>query len=424
MSLAHQAQSKGLELSCHVPADLPTALRGDPVRLGQILTNLLNNAVKFTSEGAVVLAVKAGAAPSDGRVPLLFEVRDSGIGISREAQEKLFDSFSQADVSTTRRFGGSGLGLSISRHLVKLMGGEIGVESTPGKGSTFTVTVAFERATKPVSAGGRAAVRPDLRGRVLLVDDMQVNRIVGTEMLRSLGLDVEVVDNGPMAIELLAREHFDAVLMDCQMPGMDGFEATRIIRRREQEAKSSRMPIIALTAGAMKGDRERCLAAGMDDYLAKPQNIAGLREVLSGWLRRERHAGPDVVAREPAARTAEPPASGTALDRTEVEKKLQLMGSGFEFLVESFTTELNELLEQLERAAEANDPDGIAFAAHTLKGSSAVVGALRLSAYCRELEHQARAGELSEPARTVRNIVAESALVVAELRRIDQPQSS
>ncbi|MDH5254721.1 MAG: ATP-binding protein [Gammaproteobacteria bacterium] len=286
--LAEQARRKGLSLvSIAPPGDLPQ-VRGDPARLRQVLTNLVGNAVKFTDRGEVVVRFSAGSE-ANGMAELLFEVADTGVGIAAGNQARIFESFSQEDGSTTRRYGGTGLGLAISKQLVELMGGTIGVTSEPGRGATFRFTVRLPAvAGVPVALAGNgtgpAAHQGSwqrLRGRVLLVEDNVVNQAVAIGMLDVLGVDVTVASDGREALDRLAVAQFDAVLMDCQMPLMDGFEATRVIRGREGGLA---LPIIALTANAVVGDRERCLAAGMNEYLSKPFKLEQLSDVLGRYL--------------------------------------------------------------------------------------------------------------------------------------------
>jgi CheY-like chemotaxis protein len=264
-----RAEEKGLTFAIERHPRLPERLRGDPARLLQILFNLVNNAVKFTERGGIVIRVACADLP-DGRVELAVEVADTGIGISPVQQEKLFSKFSQADASMTRRFGGSGLGLAICRQLTTLMGGTIGLDSEPGRGSTFWFKVPCEPAGPPEPKPGEAAPEapPVAAGHLLLVEDNLVNQKVVLAMVEIAGYRVDVVANGLEALAALKRQMYDLVLMDAQMPEMDGLTATREIRKLPPPIGS--VPIIALTANAMTGDRERYLAGGMNDYVSKP----------------------------------------------------------------------------------------------------------------------------------------------------------
>lgn len=281
-----QAAAKRVELSCTVSAAVPAKLTGDPVRLRQVVVNLVGNALKFTAAGHV--SVKLDAAPATGGTLLLQAgVSDSGIGIPADKLEHIFDAFSQADSSTARRFGGTGLGLAICRRLVSLMGGELRVESTIGSGSTFSFTARVGTSTSEQALAAPAKVAPSGASyRLLLAEDHPVNQKIIMTVLAKAGHSVALAENGRIALELVQRERFDAILMDMQMPEVSGLEATEAIRAREKETGGRRIPIIALTANAMQSDRERCLAAGMDDYIAKPMKVDVLQEKLALWIER------------------------------------------------------------------------------------------------------------------------------------------
>ena len=279
-----QAARKELALSLDYPPEVPREFAGDPVRIRQIAINLLGNAVKFTDRGSVEVSVRRSPPPARG---IEVRVRDTGIGIPAERLPQIFELFTQGDASTTRRFGGTGLGLAISASLARLMGGSIEVASRPGHGSTFTLRLPLEAAAKGEAPAGphppqpREAATARFSGHVLVVDDNPVNRKVASRFLERLGLTVDCAGGGEEALELHRKGRYDMILMDCQMPGMDGFDATREIRRRDG---SRRVPIIAFTAAALEGDRERCLEAGMDDYIAKPVRLADLIRVLERHL--------------------------------------------------------------------------------------------------------------------------------------------
>ncbi len=279
--LRGRAVEKGLTLTLTLSPDLPAFVTGDPIRLKQVLLNLTGNAVKFTERGTVELAVSV--LPSDAATARIrFCVRDTGIGMDAETQAKLFQVFSQGDSSMTRRFGGTGLGLAISQRLVKRMGGQITVASTTDSGSEFSFELTMSRAAAPASTRGNANPDiPKLKGRALVVEDDRVNQRVIELLLERLGLTCVIASDGAASVELVTAQAWDVILMDCQMPGMDGFEATRQIRLR---LAGRPLPIIALTANAMTGDREACVAAGMDDFLAKPVNQDELYTCLKRWL--------------------------------------------------------------------------------------------------------------------------------------------
>ncbi len=288
--LSYQAQTKGLALNYSIQQNVHPQLVGDPSRLQQILLNLLGNAIKFTEKGEVFLEV-AQLHETDGEIGLRFSVRDTGIGIPEETQKNLFQPFSQADSSTTRRFGGTGLGLAICRKLIELMDGSIGVKSTPGEGSTFWFTLQFpgqKRTATPVNGSAVATngahpplFSPVLKGiRVLLAEDNKINQIVGMKQLQKLGCEVDLASNGAEAVEAWQREKYQIILMDCQMPEMDGYAATQKIRELEAAQNTPRTRIIAMTAHAMEGDRELCLGSGMDDYITKPVDGNELKAAL------------------------------------------------------------------------------------------------------------------------------------------------
>jgi signal transduction histidine kinase/ActR/RegA family two-component response regulator len=289
--LTPKAREKGIAIEVQLAQDLPHYVTGDATRLRQILFNLAGNAVKFTEKGQVLIRVDQHAT-SDGKVHLHFAVHDTGIGIPPDKLDHIFEKFSQAEESTTRKFGGTGLGLTICNKLVDIMGGEaIKVASTVGKGSVFSFDIALMPATaKPAAAPQpffdkeAGAIAKGLR--VLAVEDMKVNLMLLQKILEKYGCTVFSASNGREAIAMIQRSDYDIVFMDCQMPEMDGFEAARTIRQSEAAQKSKRMTLIALTADAMTGDREKCLAAGMDDYLNKPFKSEQIRDMLLKWYKK------------------------------------------------------------------------------------------------------------------------------------------
>ncbi|MEJ7860261.1 MAG: PAS domain S-box protein [Pyrinomonadaceae bacterium] len=542
--LAERAYAKGIELASLVYTGVPTTLRGDPGRLRQILTNLIGNAIKFTDQGEVVINVQK-ESEAENHVIIRFEVKDTGIGISRETQRRLFQAFVQADGSTTRRYGGTGLGLAISKQIVELMGGEIGVESTPGVGSTFWFTARLEKQLTPavltpvtstanlkgkrvlvvddndtnrliflyqtaswgmigteVNSGAKAlelmreaaankkpfdivildlmmpemdgfdlahAIKADpgiaeiplvlltsygkhghdemardaginaylqkpvkqaqlyncllavmthgsvyvgnerssqlttqytlrtaallkdevasapLKGHVLIAEDNAINREVILNQLQSLGYSADAVFNGREAVEALEKHLYDIVLMDCQMPEMDGFEATAEIRRRE-EGKLNRIVIIAITANVFKGEHEKCLAAGMDDYLGKPVNVKKLRKMLKRWV-----TASDVKT-DATPETSNPP--GAKKKRVIIDlsvlasfREIQQPGTPdlVNKLIDLFIDDTTRRILILKEAAANKDSNVIKKQAHSLKGSSSFIGAVQIVALSTEL---------------------------------------
>ncbi|MCH7866069.1 MAG: response regulator [Myxococcales bacterium] len=552
--LADQAQGKGLELAIFVGDDVPRLIRGDMVRVRQILMNLVGNAIKFTERGEVIvraslIAGNSGAGEAEPHCKLRFTVTDTGIGIPESDRSRIFESFTQADGSMARRYGGTGLGLAICQQLVELMEGQIGIESEVGKGSQawFQIDVgianeseiegdpehgvlngarvlivddnatnrnilrhhldawrasssesedgpsaleavrsaaarnaAFDlvvldmmmpgmtgldvarairlepnipqprlviltsmgfspdpaeelrleisgRLTKPVrknelrralssaldrstskSAQHSSPTQPKssvvrFQGRILIAEDNEVNAEVTTAMLEAIGCEVQTAENGQLAIERLETESFDLVLMDCQMPIVDGFEATRRIRELEASAQAAgqevkRLPIVALTAHAMQGDREKCLAAGMDEYLTKPFTRSEMSRILKQWLREDVVAAVIKPSEEPTAPTAPAVAESLSIDPTALENLLELQQRGntglLERVVTTYLASSSRLSAQLRDAVEAGNATGMAKAAHTLKSSSAQVGAMKLSALAKEMESRGRAGSL------------------------------
>ncbi|MEO8448539.1 MAG: ATP-binding protein [Gemmatimonadota bacterium] len=279
--LKAKADAKGIRLDIAFGDEVPRFVLGDPGRLRQILTNLIDNAIKFTSEGLVSVSISA-EPPSASRTEIRFAIRDSGIGIPAEKQAAIFEKFTQADASTTRKFGGTGLGLAICSKLALLMAGTIELESVVGSGSTFWVRIPFGNAEAEAEVAPAPPRIVRLTGRILLAEDYPANQRIAIWMLKRLGLEVEVAGNGREALELLGRHRYDAVLMDCQMPELDGYDATRQIRAIDGPDRD--IPIIAMTASALPSDRERCLAVGMNDYISKPVQVEELGRVLERWL--------------------------------------------------------------------------------------------------------------------------------------------
>ena len=572
--LDRPAEAKGLALRMVVDEDVRASVRGDQVRLRQILTNLVGNAIKFTEKGGVSVRVSRRADTATHH-ELLFAVRDTGIGLAPEAAARLFHPFTQADASVTRRYGGTGLGLTICKKLVELMNGKIGVRSEPGRGSVFWFSVPFEKmpgdiagarrelaglrtllacggnqsqkllpmlaglglevthvaaaagalvrlrqvaplgrtfayellvmdaaslegdanallrnvirdpklaAIRVLALGGAAETDPrigsllrepddnalrnalhnlyglpergraqpllgvltpeaataaerQLKGLVLLVEDHPVNQQVARRLLERLGLKVEMAGNGAEALEKIQRQHFDLVLMDCQMPVLDGYSATRRLRERELAASVPRLPVIAMTAHAMAGDRERCLESGMDDYLTKPLDRTLLAETLARWLDLAGtppappvriavtpepsipHVAPVAIAPSPSlaapnlaaepmppARVSPSPvaiATPNLLDAATLADLEEIMGDELRSLVTAYLQDGDARLVALRIAADASDPAEIGKLAHSLKSASANLGAQPLATAAKAVEQDARSGTLGEPSARV-----------------------
>ncbi|MBL8487642.1 MAG: response regulator [Rhodocyclaceae bacterium] len=396
------ATGQGTAFEARIPPDVRVPVRGDPTRLRQILANLLGNAVKFTEAGRIdFTAARIPVPPGDDRIWLRFTVADTGIGIAPEALGELFRPFSQADSSTTRRYGGSGLGLVISRHLARQMGGEIRVESAPGKGATFQVDLPFVPGNAAACApADQADALPALRpgARVLVAEDNPVNRMVIEGILQTFGIQPALVTDGEQAVEAARAGRYDAILMDCQMPRLDGYAATRAIRAQET---GGRTPIIALTANAFAEDRQRCFDAGMDDYLAKPVPPAILAQTLARWIPAEggdrRNDGPGADPLPSTAPAGNAGGTPAVLDRLALVDNPDFAGPGKEHLrgriVRLFLADAARLQEELARNAAKEDWPAAALTAQTLRSSSAAVGAAALGAASAEVETLARAGD-------------------------------
>jgi PAS domain S-box-containing protein len=368
-----RTQRKGLELVCHVEATLPPLLHGDPGRLRQILANLTDNAIKFTDRGEIVIDARLQEETSSD-VVARFEVRDTGIGIAPQAASRLFQSFSQADGSTTRKYGGTGLGLAISKQLVELMGGEIGMESEPGKGSRFwfTARLAKQSGSAPgteLPARKNGSTIPQSL-RVLVAEDNSVNQKVIQHMLKRFGIVPEIAANGFEAVQAASRSRFDLILMDCQMPELDGFKATAEIRRSEHP-HGTHQAIVAMTANAMPGDRERCLASGMDDYLVKPLKPQSLEEILLRFA---------------------PPSSTTqaAIDMARLNSTLGKDRAFQREMIELYLTTTRPLLAKIAAGLAAKDPAACRRAAHEIKGASSYIAATDMAENARSVEHAAK----------------------------------
>ena len=366
-----RALEKHIDLSLILSAEIPDALLGDPTRIRQILLNLVDNAIKFTDRGEV--ALRAGFEPANGSFICRFSVEDSGIGISQEAQSRLFQAFTQADSSTTRRFGGTGLGLAVSHQLAELMGGELSVRSEEGQGSCFTLVLTLPGTSLPV-VDLPAPSAASLSGRILVVEDHPVNQKVLSHQLQGMGLDFSLAANGIEAIQKFAANRFDLVLMDWQMPEMDGLEATRLIRRTEAERQLRPTPIIALTANANTGFREHCLAAGANDYLSKPYNESALLAVLTHWL-----------PNDPPQRQAAP-APPTLIDTAALLERYQGNQALVDELASLFVSTTEASLATLREAIEQGDPSRCRKEAHALKGAAASVLARDMQQLAGEIE--------------------------------------
>ncbi len=394
-----KCEEKGITLTLETGADVPTSLFGDPLRLNQVLLNLCNNAVKFTpKEGKITVGCEVEST-EERSATLHFWVTDTGIGITEEQQSKLFQAFSQADSSTSRRFGGTGLGLAISKSLVESMNGRIWMDSTANVGSTFHFTVQLnkqpEKLSDVKSTIPEANILPtspvtDLQNaRLLVVEDNEINREIVLELLKNKRIKAESANNGKEALEVLDQQEFDGVLMDCQMPIMDGYETTSRIR---SQARFKNLPIIAMTANAMKGDREKALAAGMTDYITKPINVDEMFSALTRWI------SPAQMSTPPAEAVSSQPENGTTLPRIpgidtaaglkRVHNNLFL----YRKLLYRFYETNKNFKEEFLAAKAKDDLKAAIMIAHTLKGSAGNLGIVTVEKVAEKLEQGCKEG--------------------------------
>ena len=402
-----RAAENGLTYKTRIAANTPNSLKGDFGRINQVLFNLVGNAIKFTKAGGVTVDVSHSTL-GGGRCLLRFGVTDTGIGIETEKQEFVFEKFTQADASTTRVFGGTGLGLAICRDLVAMMGGEIGVISEPGKGSEFWFTVDCEEsAASSVGVSPRATTSAlqthpwaSQPLHILLAEDNEINQKIAVATLEDAGHRVDVVGNGAEAVNAVAGNSYDVVLMDVHMPVMDGVAATTEIRRLPGPA--SKTPLIALTANAMVGDRDKYIAHGMDGYASKPFDP----EVLLATIR-------NCIANDAAEKPR--PAPATCLDPAIVAPLRTGKPDFWQRLVGIYLETTPASLEMLEQAIAGADCTAVALATHALKSPSANMGAKSLAALCQRLETAAKAGNLEDGPALLGDIRREFAAVSAEL---------
>lgn len=398
---AIEAKAKGLSCIARYGPDIPRRIEADPGRLRQILYNLVGNAIKFTATGQVTVCVDCDEARTTeapehtGKAMLVFRVSDTGIGIPAEKQAGIFERFSQADTSIARKYGGSGLGLAISQRLAAMMGGDITLESEEGKGSTFTLRVPVMIAG-PASGYGKTAgealndgtVEPRLDGlRLLLAEDNPVNADIFCHLVEGYGCRVRVTGNGRHALDIAQQEPFDLIIMDCQMPEMDGYEAARRLSDLMAQGEITEVPIIAFTARAMAGDRERCLAAGMSDYLPKPIVPQTLRAVLLKWAPARVRQTPSASSQASFQAMSETPA---LIDEVAFEACREMLGKAFTTVIARFLETSAGYLEAIATGVEQENPSAIAKAAHPLKSAAAQLGLARIAVSAGAIERLTR----------------------------------
>ncbi len=386
-----KAEEKGLYLKQEIVPQMHLYFAGDPVRLQQILLNFLNNAIKFTEHGGITVRIASQEEKAD-RILLKITVSDTGIGIPQEQMKRLFHSFSQADASTSRKYGGTGLGLTICKRLSEIMGGQVGVASEQGKGSTFWFTVLVQKisADAVVSETRKSRLHGSLSfvPALLLVEDNRINQYVALSILKKFGLNADIAENGVQALEMLRQKEYDFVFMDIQMPEMDGFEAARRIRDPSSDVLRSDVPIVAMTADATKEDRDRCLAVGMNDYIPKPVNRERLCSVLQQQLGERKKTDRE---QEPLIRTAEVQSDSATdisleglpiFDRADLMDRLGGDEEGIDEFMADFPGYLSEDIRGLKTALREEDQESIRSCAHKIKGMCANASMERLREVC------------------------------------------
>ena len=375
--IANVASAKGLEVEVRIAPEVPGELIGDPLRIGQVLLNYLNNAVKFTEAGTIRLDVRVDGEDETGAL-LRFSVSDTGIGLTDEQLASLFQSFQQAETTTARKYGGSGLGLSIAKQLAGMMGGSVGAESAFGQGSTFWFTVRLQRAEAdaPAATGGHGGKTRHVNSRkskgdysilrgtqVLLVEDDSTNQMVAVGLLEAVGMQVDVADDGCIAVEMVGKKDYEIVLMDVRMPNMDGITATRLIRERDELAD---LPILAMTASAMGEQEDECLAAGMNDVASKPFDPDQLYAVIAKWVT---GGGDTALFVAPDAEAeADLPGQIEGLDIRAGLRRFAGMKDLYIQTLRSFVEKQGDVVLRMRQSIDCGDIDKATRAAHTLKG--------------------------------------------------------
>jgi len=423
---ADRAREKQLDFKLDIAPNVPHKLIGDALRLQQVLINLLGNAIKFTERGQVALKITAQAYEQtqvQEHVRLLFEVTDSGIGMSSDDSNKLFQPFSQVDGSITRRFGGTGLGLAISHHLLQLMDSQIALESVPGQGSRFSFELVVGVTPTPRLAASRdVGVAPtthsydqQLAGtRILVAEDNLINQQVVREFLNLSGISVEIANNGEEALALLKNGVFDAVLMDVHMPKMDGFEATKRIR---SQAGFAELPVIALTAGVTQEERERCKTSGMNDFIAKPVNPHQLLSTLLRWVKPVTTRSMD--AAEPVTTK---PFDAANLPGFDLHNLMGMIGNNQELAVQllfAFMDNMKQLPDEIENSIAHNDLAAAGKLVHKIKGASGNIGALRLHEASIALENALNSEQVGSALATFRHVFNQAMAVISALHQAE-----
>lgn len=412
------AREKELEFCSKIDEEIPLLIVGDPLRLRQVLLNLISNAVKFTESGKITVVVSI-INQSAHDISLKMSVKDTGIGIPGDQLYRLFESFSQVDSSSTRRYGGTGLGLAIASQLVKIMNGKLSVKSELGKGSDFWFVLNFKkheerrqheiahhpknRRLAPFDAVPLEIPESVKRKvRILLVEDDKINQMVALFTLKRLGFDIDAVDNGKECISALEKVDYDIIFMDVQMPGMDGFDTTRIIRNEKSKVKNHLVTIVAMTAHAMKEDKARCLQQGMNDYISKPVQQNVLNTILNRWLGNQKALKPSSIMDE----------SFESIVDIEVYRNLKRTIGDVNFVLVAFIKDLPDKIKVMSQAIQDNDPAQLEISAHALKANCQTLGIYKLGEFCKNMEYLASLKNLDEAETLQQQIETESLKII------------
>ena len=419
-TLGKLIDNKPLSFHFSIDSNIPNCLIGDPLRIGQILLNIGSNAVKFTSEGEVRLKVSELSRVED-RVMLKFMLSDTGIGMTSEQQERVFESFQQADMSITRQYGGSGLGLAICHRLVNLMQGEIGIESHLNSGTTVWFSVPFDiGATTETDIflskeEAREMLREQLQQfvgkRILVVEDNKMNQLVATAMLKESGFSADTADNGEIAVQMVEQNYYDLVLMDMQMPVMDGIAATRTIRANPD---FEHMPIIAMTANVLQGDRNLCLNAGMNDFIGKPIELNQLWEILLKWFQHSEQSSEVSAQRAVSPQACRLPESIDGLDMGQGLDRVAGKQAVYLEMLKKFLAGNKRTIDQLKQALATGNRDEATLLVHTVKGSAGIIGAAQLKEHAAVLETKIKAGSSAGQCETEMSFFAASLTHILE----------
>jgi two-component system CheB/CheR fusion protein len=391
-SFAHRARLKKLAMTCKIQRDIPPQLEGDCGRLRQVVGHLIGNAVKFTSHGKIFVTVSK-EIENALTVVLRFSIHDTGQGIPLKQQRLLFRPFTQADNTPARSHSGTGLGLAMSKQIVELMSGKIGFTSSPGKGSTVWFTLPFHKYAVHSNQTSRSPTpkqRLSARGRILIAEDNRINQVVALRQLQKLGYtQITTAQDGREVLKALKKSNYDLILMDCQMPRLDGYQTTQSIRRKE---KTNHIPIIAMTAHAMEEDRQKCLAAGMNDYVSKPVQLQVLQKLLDRWLN---HA-PRMKENKPIMVLSEP------VDLKRLQEVVPIDEKGYAPLISTYFSDTRSKLSQLERLIRQRAPKKIKEVAHSALGASRMLGITSVAGRLQELEEMGTRGDLARAAITLK----------------------